>query len=106
MQSSVIDEILSVEDDAGKIIDDARAEAKKIVSDAHEKAARIVSSSIEAVKSRSRSELAEAEAQLQKDLADYEEERKSIESGEHKMDENAKERAVSRVIKRILTVGE
>ncbi len=106
MQSSVIDEILSVEDDAGKIVDDARAEARKIVSEAHEKAARIVSSSVEAVKARSRSELAEAEALLQKDLADYEEERRRIESGEHKMDPEAKERAVSRVIDRILTVGE
>ena len=50
MQSGVIDEILDVEDQAEKIIDDARQEAKKIVDDAHEKAARLVSTSIDAVK--------------------------------------------------------
>ncbi len=106
MQSSVIDEILSVEDDAAKIVDDARAEAKAMVSEAHDKAARIVSASVEDVKARARAEIAEAEAQLQQDLAEYEEERKRIERGEHRMDSDAKERAVSRVIDRILTVGE
>ncbi len=106
MQSSVIDEILSVEDEAGKIVDDARAEARKIVSDAHEKAAKMLSSSLESVKARSRQELAEAQADLQRDLDDYEEERKRIESGEHRMESSARERAVSRVVDRILSVGD
>ena len=106
MQSGVIDEILDVEDQAEKIIDDARQEAKKIVDDAHEKAAKLVSSSIEAVKERSRAEVQSAQAQLEAELSDYEEEKRRMESAGDSMDEDAKERAVSRVIDRILTVGE
>ena len=106
MKSGVIDEILDVEDEAERIVEDAQKTAKEIVDDAHEKAAKLVSSSIEAVKERSRAEVQSAQAQLEAELSDYEEEKRRMESTGDSMDEDAKERAVSRVIDRILTVGE
>ncbi|MCH3916814.1 MAG: hypothetical protein LKE40_05000 [Spirochaetia bacterium] len=42
MQSEIINEILSVEDDADKIVDDAQKKASGIVSDAEAKAAALV----------------------------------------------------------------
>ena len=62
--------------------------------------------SIDAVKDKARAELQAAESQLQDELSLYEEERRRSESEEHAMDAEAKERAVKRILDRILTVGE
>ena len=106
MQSEVIDEILNVEDEAEKIIEDAKSEASELVNSAHDKAAKIISDALESAKERSRTEIAAAEEILQKELSEYEEERARLDESERKIDDDAKDRAVSRVVDCIVKIGE
>lgn len=103
MQSEVIDDILSVEDKAAKIIEDAEKQAREIISKAHDEAARIVSESVEAVRERGKADVESAEELLTKHLAEYEEERERIEGAENTVDPAVLERAASRIIGRVCT---
>lgn len=101
MQSEVIDDILSVEDQAAKIIEDAEKKAKENISAAHDRAAKIISDALDAVRERGKADVESAEALLEKHLAEYEEERERIENEENAVDPEVLERAVSRIVDRI-----
>ena len=101
MQSEVIDDILSVEDQAAKIVDDAEKKARENISQAHDKAAKIISESVEAVRESGKADVDSAEKLLQEHLAQYEEERERIESSENSVAPQVLERAVSRIVDRI-----
>ncbi len=101
MQSEVIDDILSVEDQAAKIVDEAEEKAKETISQAHDKAAKIIADRVEAVRRSGKADVDSAEALLQQHLAEYEEERERIESSENTIDPDVLERAVSRIVDRI-----
>ncbi len=103
MQSEVIDDILTVEDRAAKIIEDAEKTARENISQAHDKAAKIIAEAVDAVRERGKAEVDSAEALLSKHLEEYEEERARIENSENAVDPNVLERAVSRIIDRICT---
>ena len=101
MQSEVIDDILSVEDQAAAIITDAENKAKEMVSQAHEKAAKIIAEKVDAVRAQGKADVESAEAILQQHLAEYEEERERIESTDNSVDPGVLERAASRIVDRI-----
>ena len=101
MQSEVIDDILSVEDQAAAIIIGAENKAKEMVSQAHEKAAKIIAEKVDAVRAQGKADVESAEAILQQHLAEYEEERERIESTDNSVDPGVLERAASRIVDRI-----
>ncbi len=101
MQSEVIDDILSVEDQAAKIIEDAEKKAKETVSEAHDKAAKIIAEAVDEVRANGKAEVEGAEELLSKHLGEYEEERVRIESSENYVDPQVLDRAASRIVDRI-----
>ena len=64
MQSEVIDDILSIEDQAAKIIEDAEKKARENISNAHDKAAKIISEAVDAVREQGKADVAAAEENL------------------------------------------
>ena len=101
MQSEVIDDILSREDQAAKIIEDDEKKARENISNAHDKAAKIISEAVDAVREQGKADVAAAEELLSKHLDEYEAERARIESSENAVNPDVLERAVSRIISRI-----
>ena len=101
MQSEVIDDILSVEDEAAKIIADAEKKARDMVSEAHERASGIIAEEVGKVRESGKAAVASAEELLSKHLEEYEEERKRIESSENTVDPAVLESAASRIVERI-----
>ena len=99
MQSGVIDGILSVEDEAEEIIENAQKEASSIIAAANDKAAKLVSQSLEEARKRGQSDVDAAEALLESHLAMYEEERARI------LDPEVLDRAAERIVNRILSTG-
>lgn len=105
MQSGVIDGILSVEDEAEEIIENAQKEASSIIAAANDKAAKLVSQSLEEARKRGQSDVDAAEALLESHLAMYEEERARILSGEKHIDPEVLDRVAERIVNRILSTG-
>ena len=105
MQSGVIDGILSVEDEAEEIIENAQKEASSIIAAANDKAAKLVSQSFEEARKRGQSDVDAAEALLASHLAMYEEERARILSGDKHVDPEVLDRAAERIVNRILSTG-
>lgn len=104
MQSEVIDDILSVEERADKIIEDAQRKAQDMISDAHDKAAAAIKEAVERVREKGKEDVAAAEELLQKHLAEYEEERVTLEKSEETIDPTVLDRAAGRIIDRICNV--
>ena len=73
MQSGVIDGILSVEDEAEKIIENAHKEASSILASANDKAAKLVSDALDEARKTGQGDVDAAEALLESHLAMYEE---------------------------------
>lgn len=71
MQHDVIDEILSVEENAQKLEKDAQSSSREMVMDAQSKASQYVRDVLNAKREVFRKELEQAEADAQKTLADY-----------------------------------
>ena len=104
MQSEVIDDILSVEEKAEKIIEDAQKNARDMISAAHGKAAAIIKEAVERVRMRGKEDVDNAEALLEEHLAEYEKERQELEMSEERVDPAVLERAASRIVARICNV--
>ncbi len=101
MQSEVIDDILSVEDEAAKIIEDAQKKARDTVSDAHDRAARIIADAVEAVREEGKADVERAEEVLKNKLDEYEAERERIQNEASVVDRSVLEAAASRIVERI-----
>ena len=96
MQSEVIDDILSVEDQAAKIVEDAEKKAKETISEAHDEAQKIISEAVERVRENGKAEV---------DGAEYEEERVKIEESSSSVSPDVLEKAVTRIVERICRTG-
>lgn len=105
MQSGVIDGILSVEDEAEKIIDNAHKKAGEILASANDKAAKLVSGVLEEARKRGQADVDAAESILESHLAMYEQERSRIISGENRVDPAVLDRAAGRIVDRILSTS-
>ena len=105
MQSGVIDGILSVEDEAAKIIENAQKEAGTIIATANEKAAKLVSEALDEARKSGQSDVNAAESLLESHLAMYEKERDRILSGENRLDPSVLDRAAERIVSRILSTS-
>ncbi len=105
MQSGVIDGILSVEDEAEKIIENAHKEASSILASANDKAAKLVSDALDEARKTGQGDVDAAEALLESHLAMYEEERNRILSGENQIDPAVLDRAADRIVGRILSTA-
>ena len=105
MQSEVIDDILSVEDEAARIIDEAEKKAREMISEAHDKAAKLISDAVEAEREKGKADVEAAEALLEQHLEQYEEERRRIESEEDHVDPSVLDRSASRIVVRICRTG-
>ena len=71
MQHDVIDEILSVEENAQKLEKDAQSRSREMVMDAQSKATQYVRDTLNAKHEADRKELEKAEADAQQTIADY-----------------------------------
>ncbi len=105
MQSGVIDGILSIEDEAAGIIEDAQKKAGEIVASANDRAAKAVSEALEEARSRGQQDVDAAEKLLESHLAMYEEEKARILSGEAHVSPEVLDRAAGRIVDRILRVS-
>ena len=72
MRSDIINEVLSVEDRAQKIVRDASNRARDYISEAQLKSGEIVRSSLKEVREQNHTELLQAEADAQLRLAEFE----------------------------------
>jgi V/A-type H+-transporting ATPase subunit G/H len=72
VQKKIINEVLSVEDRAQKIIRDSERNARDIVTEAQAKANELVRSSLKDERDRQNAEIAQAEADMAAALAEYE----------------------------------
>lgn len=106
MQSGIIDEILAVEDEAERIVNDAQAEARRMISAAHNKAARIISDREEAARQEGQQRLDAAEARMREEIAEYEKQRLSQKNAEASVPPQVVSRAQERIVSRILSIGE
>ena len=104
MQIEVIDDILSVEERADKIIEDAQKKARNMISSAHDKAAATIKEAVERVRERGKEDVESAEELLQNHLSEYEKERIEIEKSDETIDPAVLERATGRIVERICTV--
>ena len=104
MQIEVIDDILSVEERADKIIEDAQKKARDMISSAHDKAAATNKEAVERVRERGKDDVESAEELLQIHLSEYEKERIEIEKSDETIDPAVLERATGRIVERICTV--
>ena len=105
MQSEVIDDILSVEDQAARIVEEAEKRAKDIISEAHDEAQKIISEAVENVRENGKAEVDGAEELLEKHLAEYEEEREKIESSASSVSPDVLDNAAGRIVERICRTG-
>lgn len=71
MQHNVIDEILSVEENAQKLEKDAQSRSREMVMDAQSKANQYVRDTLNAKREADRKELEKAEADARQTIADY-----------------------------------
>ncbi|MBO8436013.1 MAG: hypothetical protein IAA97_03435 [Spirochaetes bacterium] len=101
----MIDDILSVEDQAAKIVEDAEKKAKETISEAHDEAQKIISEAVERVRENGKAEVDGAEELLEKHLAEYEEERVKIEESSSSVSPDVLEKAVTRIVERICRTG-
>ncbi len=104
MHSSVIDEILKVEDDAGKLVSDAEEKARRIIFDAEAEKKAYIQSEVEKVRAEGKKRLDEEERILEEHLKEYEAMRDEIERKANKLPQSVIETAAERVIERILKV--
>lgn len=105
MQSGVIDGILSIEDEAAGIIEDAQKKAGEIVASANDRAAKAVSEALEEARGRGQQDVDAAEKLLESHLAMYEDEKARILSGEAHVSPEVLDRAAGRIVDRILRVS-
>ncbi|MGE4454353.1 MAG: hypothetical protein AB7D92_07440 [Sphaerochaeta sp.] len=73
MRSDIINDVLSVEDRAQHILQDAEHTARDTISDAQSAANELVRSSLKEERERLRSQLDRAEAEARKEVEEYEE---------------------------------
>lgn len=106
MQSGIIDEILAVEDEAEKIVQDAQTEARRLVSEAHNRAAEIISDKVEAARKEGQQMLEDAEARMRDTMKEYEDERLSVKKAGAAIPPEVVSRATDRIVGRILSIGE
>ena len=104
MQIEVIDDILSVEERADKIIEDAQKKARDMISSAHDKAAATIKEAVERVRERGKEDVESAEELLQNHLSESEKERIESEKSDETIDPAVLERATGRIVERICTV--
>ncbi|MGE4585094.1 MAG: hypothetical protein AB7C91_10645 [Sphaerochaeta sp.] len=72
MRSDIINEVLSVEDRAQKIIHDAERAAREVVSDAQAQANELVRSALRKERERGHAVLVQAESDAAKQLSEFE----------------------------------
>ena len=105
MQSTIIDEILKIEDEASQIVSDAEKKARDMIFDAQTKAKDLVASAVDEVKAESDALIRSEEELLEADLKAYEARKSELENSEIKVDEESLERAVKRIMDVLLTAG-
>ena len=105
MQSTIIDEILKIEDEASQIVSDAEKKARDMIFDAQTKAKDLVASAVDEVKAESDALIRSEEELLEADLKAYEARKAELENSEIKVDEDSLERAVKRIMDVLLTAG-
>lgn len=104
MHSSVIDEILEVEDKAYSIIENAEKEARDILLNAQSDKKKFVQSQIDTKRKINEAQLDESEKLLKDHLAAYEERKTALEKEEADYDYSMLERASARIVG--LLIGE
>ena len=104
MQSEVIDDSLSVEDEAAKIIEDAEKEAQSIINDAHQKAAAEINAAIAQSAKDGQASLEEAERAMNAHLQELQEKLDDPKKAPD-LPEDLVERASDRIVSRILSTG-
>ena len=105
MQNEVIDDILKVESEATRIINDAEKEAQDIILEAQSIARKSVAERIEQVRADGNKEIELANKVLQEHIAEYEAQREKIEKEGSKLDSNVLSQMVIRVVERISGVN-
>lgn len=105
MQSSIIDDILSVEDRASAIVDDAEKEARNIIFEAEAKAKELVKTEVDRVKAESEVLIKDEQKLLDENLRSYEEKKAELENSQVRIDEESLERASERIVQLLLTSG-
>lgn len=105
MQSSIIDDILSVEDRASAIVDDAEKEARNIIFEAEAKAKELVKTEVDRVKAESEVLIKNEQELLDENLRSYEEKKAELENSQVRIDEESLERASERIVQLLLTSG-
>ncbi len=104
MKSEVIEDILNVEAEAEKIINDANEQAHDILFDAQSRAKSIIAKKVEEERSKANTELNEANKALSEHLEEYEDERVRIEEASSLLPEDVIKKASKRVIDRIISI--
>ena len=104
MQSEVIDDILSVEDEAARIIENAQKKARETVSQAHDRAAAIIAKAVDSVREAGKADVAAAEELLRSHLKEYEEERERLLNEACTVDPSVLDRAAGRIVERICSI--
>lgn len=104
MKSEVIEDILNVEAEAEKIVNDANEHAHDILFDAQSKAKSIIAKRVEEERVKANSELADANKALSEHLEEYEKERVRIEEASSLLPDSVIRKASERVIDRIISI--
>lgn len=102
MQSSIIDGILTVEDEAEKIVSDAEAEARNIIFNAQKEAKELISKEIDEIRKKNDQIIEDEEALFKENLKEYEDVRLEIEKNGVKTNSEALKRAKDRIVSLIL----
>ncbi|WP_320127390.1 hypothetical protein [uncultured Sphaerochaeta sp.] len=90
MRSNIINEVLTVEDSAQKIINDANTQSRKLIIEAQSKATAVVRDSLKTVREQHKLEVAKAEEEAAKLLEETEANLSSaIEMNDKRLDEVA-----------------
>lgn len=104
MKSEVIEDILNVEAEADKIVNDANDKAREIIFSAQSKAKSLISKRVEEERANDNKELEEKSNALNAALEEYEREKIRLEEAATVMPEDVVSKATKRVIDRIISI--
>ena len=103
MQSSVIDEILKVEEKASSIVEEAEKRARDMIFEAQTASKGLVKAELDKLKAESEEEVRKEEELLQENLREYEQKRMELENSDISLDEKSIDRAAERIVNLLLS---